>query len=213
MKIITLQFNDFAENTYIVYDPDTLDCAIIDPGMSTRREEKHIERVIEAGGLNPVHVINTHMHIDHVLGNDYFSSRYALNPEYNSADAFLAERVSEQAKMFGMKFNPVNVPVGTYLSAGDIIKIGRGELKVIEVPGHSPGSIALYDAQDGFILTGDALFAGSIGRTDLPGGSFDKLIASIRAELLTLPDSTQVYPGHGPMTTIVAEKNNNPFLS
>ncbi len=212
MKVITLTFNNFGENTYIVYDPSTLDCAVIDPGMMNDGEQRKLKEVIDRQGLHPVHVINTHMHIDHVLGNHFLSKEYGLSPEAHKEDAFLGERVAQQALMFGMPVDVQDVPVNTYLNQGDIIRIGEGELKVLHVPGHSPGSIALYDKQDGFVITGDALFAGSIGRTDLPGGSHPTLISAIRRELFTLPPETKVYPGHGPSTTIGAESRSNPFF-
>ena len=127
-------------------------------------------------------------------------------------DEFLGERVREQAQAFGIREKVDNVVIDRYLTPGEEIKIGDGELKVIHVPGHSPGSVALYDKKDGFVITGDALFAGSIGRTDLPGGDTRTLLRSIKDGLLTLPDSTVVYPGHGPATTIGQEKVSNPYL-
>lgn len=212
MKILTLTFGSFAINTYIVYDPDTLECAIIDPGMMTVSEQRQIVTVIEANHLKPVHLINTHLHIDHIIGNDYISRKYDLGLEANILDAPLGERAKEQAQMFGLPLNPEIVPVVQKLNSGDVIKIGTGELKVIHVPGHSPGSIALYDAKDHFVITGDALFNGSIGRTDLPGGNHDQLIMAIKNTLMKLPLETRVFPGHGPATTIGSEKLNNPFL-
>lgn len=212
MQIITLQFNNFAVNTYIVYDTHTRQCAIIDPGMMTPREEHALAKVIEENHLKPVHLINTHMHIDHVMGNAFAAHHYGLRLSAHKDDEILGSRVKAQAQMFGLPSSPEEVPITTYLEAGDIIKIGEGELKVLHVPGHSPGSIALYDAADGFVITGDALFSGSVGRTDLPGGSGPQLIKSIRTNLLTLPPATVVYPGHGPATTIAAEMSGNPFL-
>ncbi|MDE6299529.1 MAG: MBL fold metallo-hydrolase, partial [Muribaculaceae bacterium] len=125
----------------------------------------------------------------------------------------LGERMMQQARMFGMNFDFKNVKIDNYLSDGEIIKIGDGELEVITVPGHSPGSVALYDKKDGFVIVGDALFKGSIGRTDLTGGNYNQLIESITKRLLTLPDDTIVYPGHGDPTTIGVEKRTNPFLT
>lgn len=212
MKIIRLEFNGFAENTYIVYDPATRDCAIIDPGMMRPDENERIREVIEENNLHPVHLINTHMHIDHVAGNDYISRTYSLPLSAHRQDEFLGQRVQQQAHMFGMADRIRPVEITTYLNAGDEIKIGEGLLKVIHVPGHSPGSIALYDPQGRFVITGDALFAGSIGRTDLPGGSHETLISAIETNLLTLPDDTTVYPGHGGATTIGEEKVTNPFF-
>lgn len=212
MQVITLQFNNFAVNTYIIYDPHTHACAIIDPGMMNPREEQAFAKVIQDNHLKPEHLINTHMHIDHVMGNAFASHAYNLRLSAHKDDETLGSRVKAQAQMFGLPISPEELPVTTFLEAGDMIKIGEGELKVLHVPGHSPGSIALYDAVGGFVITGDALFSGSVGRTDLPGGSGPQLIKSIRTNLLTLPPATVVYPGHGPATTIAAEMSGNPFL-
>ena len=125
----------------------------------------------------------------------------------------LGERMKEQAMMFGIDRDFSGVDISSYLTDGEIIKIGNGELEVICVPGHSPGSVALYDKADGFVIVGDALFQGSIGRTDLPGGDYRTLIGSITKRLLTLPDDTVVYPGHGAPTTIGEEKRSNPYLA
>ena len=115
--------------------------------------------------------------------------------------------------MFGLQKDFSNVKITKPIEDGDIIKIGEGELKVIHIPGHSPGSVALYDSKDGFLIAGDIIFQGSVGRTDLPGGSHEQLISGIKNKLLCLPDSTVVYPGHGPATTVGTEKKYNPFLS
>lgn len=212
MKVEHFTFNDFAVNTYIVYDPDSSYCAIIDPGMTDKTETARIVQFIDRMNLRPLHLINTHQHIDHVMGNDFVRDIYNITPSANRRDEFLGGRLREQAAMFGLRNTPDIVPVTTFLNDGDMISIGTGALKVLEVPGHSPGSIALYDAAGEFVITGDALFNTSIGRTDLPGGDFDILIHSIKTKLLTLPDSTVVLPGHGPSTTIGYEKRLNPYL-
>lgn len=212
MKVITLQFNNFGENTYIVFDPAAKECAIIDPGMMDAHEQTVINKVIQERQLKPVHLINTHMHVDHVIGNAHIAATYGLGVEAHRDDQFLGDRVKEQARAFGMPVTPEEVPVATYLDQDDTIQIGEGRLKVLHVPGHSPGSVALYDAKDGFVITGDALFQDSIGRTDLPGGSLSQLQNAIRTQLMTLPDSTVVFPGHGPATTIGNERAYNPYL-
>lgn len=211
MKVEIFTFNDFAVNTYIVYDPASLCCAIIDPGMTDTTETARVVQFIDRKNLRPLHLINTHQHIDHVMGNDFMRHIYNLNPSANKRDEFLGERLREQAAMFGLRNSPNIVPVTAFLNDGDIIPIGTGALKVLEVPGHSPGSIALYDAIGEFVITGDALFNASIGRTDLPGGDFDILIHSIKTKLFTLPNNTVVLPGHG-ATTIGDEKRLNPYL-
>ncbi len=212
MKVVTLSFNDFCVNTYVVIDPETYECARVDPGMFDTTETSRLVKTIESMHLKPVHLINTHQHIDHVMGNDFIDQLYGLKPEANKNDDFLAVRLVEQAQSFGLRRSPQIVPVSTYLTNGDIVRIGNGQLKVLTVPGHSPGSIALYDEKDAFVITGDALFCGSIGRTDLPGGDYDILLQSIREKLFTLPNDTVVLPGHGPASTIGDEKRLNPYF-
>lgn len=212
MKIAIFHFSLFGINTYVVYDPATKQCAIVDPGMIDSREQKAMTDFIENNGLHPIHIINTHLHIDHVVGNAFLKEKYALPVLAHKADLPLGERVEQQAMMFGMRGDFKNVEVTDFLEDGMKIKIGEGELEVICVPGHSQGSVALYDSQDAFVIVGDALFQGSIGRTDLPGGDYPTLIDSIKRRLLSLPDNTVVYSGHGDPTTIGDEKRLNPFL-
>lgn len=211
MNVKTLVFNPFQENTYIVWSKSG-ECAIIDPGMMYRNEYQAISAFIEEKGLTPTHLLNTHMHIDHVAGNEYISKKYGLVAEGNIEDNFLAERVKEQAQMFGVPYSGSNVTIGKNLSENDIIKIGDESLKVIEIPGHSKGHIAFYSEKDGLIFTGDALFQLSIGRTDLPTGNYNQLLTSIDTKLMTLPDETVVYPGHGNKTTIGFEREHNPYI-
>lgn len=212
MKIAIFQFSLFGINTYVVYDPQALDCAVIDPGMINDEEEKAISDFIDKHHLKLTNIINTHLHIDHVAGNKYLQLRYDAPVKANLLDEPLGHRVQQQAMMFGMRESVHDVEITEYLKAGDEIKIGNGKLKVIAVPGHSRGSVALYDEADKFVIAGDALFKGSIGRTDLPGGDYRQLIESIRNNLLTLPDDTTVFSGHGPATTIGEEKRSNPYL-
>lgn len=212
MKVAIFQFSMFGINTYVVYDPETLCCAVIDPGMSNKQEESAMINFINKNNLKPVHVINTHLHLDHAVGNSFLTKEYDIPVNASKADELLGERLQQQAYMFGINEQFKGVEITEYLQEGNVIKIGNGELKVINVPGHSKGSIALYDEKDGFVIVGDALFQGSIGRTDLPGGDYDELITSIKSKLLTLPDNTVVYPGHGPSTTIGDEKRYNPYL-
>lgn len=212
MKIAIFQFSLFGINTYVVYDPATKFCAVIDPGMISEEEEKAMTDFIENNSLKLTHVINTHLHLDHAVGNNFLKKKYGVPVLAHKDDETLGERMQQQAMMFGINRQFSGVELTGYLSDGDVIKIGNGELKVICVPGHSQGSVALYDEKDGFVISGDALFHGSIGRTDLPGGSHPQLIESITKRLLTLPGSTIVYPGHGDPTTIADEKRLNPFL-
>lgn len=212
MKVIQFQFALFGINTYLVVDPDTLKCAIIDPGMMDSEEEEALDKYIKRNNLEVTKIINTHLHIDHVAGISFSKDTYNVPVLGNKEDEPLGQHVGEQAAMFGLPGQLEPVALNHYLNDGDVIKIGNGTLTVIHVPGHSPGSIALYDKADGFVITGDALFQGSIGRTDLPGGSMPQLVKSIKEKLLPLPDDTVVYPGHGPATTIGSERRYNPFL-
>lgn len=212
MKVIQFQFALFGINTYLVVDPDTLKCAIIDPGMMDSEEEEALDKYIKRNNLEVTKIINTHLHIDHVAGINFSKDTYNVPVLGNKEDEPLGQHVGEQAAMFGLPGQLEPLALNHYLNDGDVIKIGNGTLTVIHVPGHSPGSIALYDKADGFVITGDALFQGSIGRTDLPGGSMPQLVKSIKEKLLPLPDDTVVYPGHGPATTIGSERRYNPFL-
>lgn len=212
MKIAKFEFSLFGINTYVVYDPETLKCAIIDPGMINREEEQAMISFIEKNHLEVTHVINTHLHIDHAAGNKFATETFKAPVLAHKEDENLGSRMWMQAAAFGISDKIDDVSITSYLNDGEKIKIGNGTLEVIHVPGHSRGSVALYDKEGGFVIAGDALFAGSIGRTDLPGGNMNQLLDSIKTRLLTLPDSTVVYSGHGPATTIGAEKSDNPFL-
>ena len=212
MKIHIFNFSLFGINTYVVSDPDTRQCAIIDPGMIDREEERVMDDFLKRNNLKVTSIINTHLHIDHAVGDSYLKNKYGVPVSANALDLPLGDRMQQQAAMFGIKGAFDGVVIDSFLNDGDVVNIGNGSLLVIQVPGHSQGSIALYDQKDGFVIVGDALFQGSIGRTDLPGGDFDTLISSIKNGLLSLPDSTVVYPGHGAPTTIGDEKKYNPFL-
>lgn len=213
MKFSQFVFNGFGINTLIAWDPATREAAVLDPGNCDAEENAALDAFIEKNNLRITHLINTHMHIDHVMGANHVTEKYGVKCEANPNDSFLGERCAEQARMFGLPQKFAGVTIGKELHQGDVIRIGDGELKVLEVPGHSPGSIALYDKSDNIVIAGDALFKGSIGRTDLPGGNHAALIRSVKDKLLTLPDDTVVIPGHGPATTIGYEKKHNPFLN
>lgn len=212
MKVSIFQFSLFGINTYVVYDPATLDCAIIDPGMMNKEEENAIVDFISRNKLKVTDVINTHLHLDHAVGDNFLKGKYGVPVKASKLDLPLGERMQQQAYMFGINKDFKGAEITDFLNDGDVIKIGEGELKVIAVPGHSLGSVALYDKADGFVIVGDALFQGSIGRTDLPGGDYATLIKSIKSRLLALPDDTVVYPGHGEPTTIGDERRLNPYL-
>lgn len=212
MKIAKFEFSLFGINTYVVYDEETKECAIIDPGMINAAEENAMTGFIERNKLKVTHIINTHLHVDHAAGNKFAIATFKAPMFAHREDEFLGSRLSMQAAAFGIEEKIEDISISSYLTDGEEIKIGNGMLRVIQVPGHSPGSVALYDKEDGFVIAGDALFAGSIGRTDLPGGNMQELLQSIKEKLFRLPDDTVVYPGHGPATTIGREKATNPFF-
>ena len=189
------------------------ECAIVDPGMSNPEENEAIENFLAEKALTLTHIINTHLHIDHVAGIPFLRKKYEAPLLAHEGDKQLGIKIRQQATAFGLDMDIDTIEITEYLKDGDVIKIGNDELKVISVPGHSKGSIALYDPEGKFLISGDALFKGSIGRTDLPGGDYEELIDSINRQLLSLPDETVVLPGHGPHSTIGEEKRSNPFLA
>lgn len=212
LKVARFEFSLFGINTYVVYDEQTRECAIIDPGMISDGERDALKHFIERERLNPVHLINTHLHIDHSIGNEFVEHTWGLKAEAHRADSPLGSELDKQAKMFGLPFPVKSIQLSTFLEDGDEIKIGNSVLRALHVPGHSPGSIVLYAPVEDFIIAGDVIFSGSIGRTDLPGGSFEQLIGGIRTKLLPLPPATVIYPGHGPETTLRRELESNPYL-
>lgn len=212
MNVSRFVFNPFGENTYILWDDSTKEAAIVDPGMSSAAENDAVDKFTAEKGLKLIHLVNTHMHIDHAIGNGHIMEKYGLVCECNETDNYLAERLIAQAQMFGIPFHGKNIAVGKHLADNSEINVGDEKLQVLYVPGHTKGHIALYSATSSFVLTGDALFQMSIGRTDLPGGNFNELINSIEQRLFKLPPETIVYPGHGGETSIGFELEHNPYI-
>ncbi|WP_412060604.1 MBL fold metallo-hydrolase [Rubrivirga sp. IMCC45206] len=204
----------FAENTYVLSSGG--EAAIVDPGTASRAERQAVEAYLEAAGLTVRHLLLTHGHLDHVFGCAHFQHRFPDAAhggwQMHPADGPLLDNAVVQGEMFGVRVD-APPPAAHDLAAGDEIALGDAVLRVLHVPGHSPGSVAFYSEADGLVIAGDALFQGSIGRTDLWQGDLDTLLASIRRELLVLPDDTRVFSGHGPMTTVGAERETNPFLN
>lgn len=211
MEIHQITFNTFQENTFILWD-NTTDCIIIDPGCYERNEELELVDFINKNNLNPVKLINTHCHIDHILGNKFVSEKWDLELYMNKIDLPLLEGAGDIARMYGFENYKGSPYPKHYLEEGDILEFGESKLEILFTPGHAPGHICLFNKEEGFIVSGDVLFNGSIGRTDLPGGDFDTLIESIKTKLMTLQDETIVYCGHGPSTSIIRERLSNPFL-
>lgn len=204
--------NMFAENTYVVSDSLTHEAAVIDAGMLFDDEWQEFDAYIADNRLKVTHLLNTHLHIDHLFGVAEAVRRYGVGLSASSADSFLSDRVEQQAAMFGIRRKMEQIKIEHPLADGDEIRLGNSTLKVIATPGHSLGGICFYSADDGLLFSGDSLFQTGIGRTDLPGGDYATLIHSITDRLLTLPDDTKVLPGHGPSTTIAQERQYNPFL-
>ncbi len=210
IKIKKLVFNSFQENTFVLYNEKD-ECIIIDSGAYEKHEQQELIDFIESNNLKPIGLMNTHGHVDHILGVQFLSEKYSLPLRVNSGDKKMVETADGYGSIYG--FN-VNVPknIETNLEDGMLIEFGENTLKLLHVPGHSPGSIAFYADAEKFIIVGDVLFHGSIGRTDLPGGDYDTLMKSIFEKLLVLNDDTTVYTGHGPETSIGMEKMSNPFI-
>ena len=212
LKITRFVLNPFQENTYIVYDEQSKDAVIVDPGMYYEEENKAVESFISDNGLRLTAVINTHMHLDHCFGAKFLHDKYGVGVSAHASDAPLGQSLPEQCRRFGINNCKEGLDIARPLADGDTICIGDSVLNVIHIPGHSPGGIALYCPRQKFVIVGDSLFKGSIGRTDLEGGNQEVLVRAIRKGLLTLPDDTVVLSGHGEPTTIGQERMSNPFL-
>jgi glyoxylase-like metal-dependent hydrolase (beta-lactamase superfamily II) len=203
----TIVVGELGVNCYLLADSQTKEGVVIDPGA----EPERILAAVQKSGVKVVAVLNTHGHFDHIGGNRKLTETTAAPLMINKEDEHFLARASTSARMYGLKADDSPVP-SSYLAESDSISFGAHEIKVIHIPGHSPGGSCFYLAKDGILISGDSLFAESIGRTDLPGGSQSQLVGAIRAKLLTLPETVKVFPGHGPATTIGHEKKHNPYL-
>lgn len=210
LKIKSFEFSSIQENTYIVYN-EFNECIIIDPGCYFDAEKDELVAFVTNNHLTPKMLINTHCHLDHVFGNKLISEKYNLTLQLHENEKAVLAFAPASGLMYDMPFDNYT---GDFilLNEGDFIKLGDDELKVLLTPGHSPGSLSFYAAKDKFVISGDALFKNSVGRSDLPGGNHAQLIRSIKENLLSLPEDTVVCSGHGPQTTIGEEKLNNPYL-
>lgn len=210
-KVASFTFNPFQENTYVVYD-ETGECIIFDPGCSNKHEETEILTFLKDKKLRPVRLINTHCHIDHILGNAFIAEQFDLGLEIHEGELQVLNQGPIVADMYGIAYNNHSPAPSNFIKEGSTISFGNTILKALFTPGHSPASLSFYNEKDQFLIAGDVLFFQSIGRTDLPGGDFETLAESIRNQLYVLPDEVIVYPGHGPKTRIGYEKMNNPFV-
>ena len=211
MKIKRFEFNMFQENCYILWD-ETNEAVVIDPGCFYEEEKQELKSFIVKNELQVKHLLNTHLHLDHIFGNALMLKEFGLKAEANQADEFWIDEAPKQSRMFGFQLQEPLVPLGKYLHDGDTITFGHIQLEAIHGPGHSPRRLVFYCSQEHCIFSGDVLFQGSIGRADLAGGNFDHLIENICSRLFVLPNETIVYPGHGAPTTIGIEKTENPFF-
>ena len=210
MRIKKFEFNQISENTYVLSD-ETKEAVIIDCGAFYPEEKSSLKDFISQNQLSLKHLLNTHLHMDHSYGNKFIYDTYGIAPEYHRMEEQMPS-LQKQAAVFGIKTDEGNFKAARYLDDGDIVSFGNTELKAILVSGHSPASLCFYSETDKVLFSGDVLFENGIGRSDLWGGNYHELVSGIKNKLLSLPEDTVVYPGHGPETTIKNEKMNNPFL-
>jgi hydroxyacylglutathione hydrolase len=209
-KVSRFVFNSFGVNTYILSD-DSGKCLIVDPGCQGTEEETALADFINTNHLQPVGMVNTHFHIDHIIGNTFVCNKFNLRPQCHIKSKMFWETASEFGSVFGIKVVNLITPED-FIEDGDSINFGNSSVQVLYTPGHADGSVCLVNHAERYVIAGDVLFRDSIGRTDLPTGNFDLLYKSITTKLFTLPDDYTVYPGHGPETSVGYEKINNPFL-
>ena len=210
VQIKSFAFNPYQENTYILFD-ESLECVIIDPGMYSGDEQNEFLKFIAHNDLKPVLLLNTHCHIDHVLGNKFIFDTYGLLPQFHKGEEMVLNSIVTYAPRMGIAYEVSPLPE-VFLPESGTVKFGNSELELIFAPGHSPAHLCFYNKDEHFLIGGDVLFYQSIGRTDLPGGDHAQLLRNIKEKLFTLPDDCRVYPGHGPSTSIGFEKQHNPFL-
>jgi len=203
-------FNPFQENTYLLYN-DAGEAIIVDPGMYDARERSAIKNFLTANDLQLVKLLNTHTHIDHVFGNKFILDEYGLKPWLHKDEIKVLESAERSAQIYQLDYDH-SAEVEGFLEEGDEIQIGESILKCLFVPGHAPGHLVFVNEEENYLIGGDVLFRGSIGRTDLPGGDHETLLKMIREKIFTLPEEMKVFPGHGDPTTVGYERENNPFF-
>ena len=204
-------FGPFSENTYLLINEDKK-CWIIDPGFYGQNERNLFVNYLEQNEIQPVRLLNTHCHLDHIFGNDFLRKKYNLDLEIHQLEIPILAAAPQIGRMYGVPLDEQK-PADLFIEDNAVLDFFGTQIIVFLTPGHSPGSICFYNKKEQFIIVGDVLFNGSIGRTDLPGGDYDTLISSIKNRLLVLDDEVVVYNGHGPKTTIGNERRNNPFLN
>ncbi len=210
LKIKSFEFSPIQENTYILYN-ELNDCIIIDPGCYYDDEKDELLQYIDKMALKPRMLLNTHCHLDHVFGNKFVAEKFGLTLHIHENEKPVLAFAPASGLIYNLPFDNYTGDF-VFLNEHEKIKLGDDELDILLTPGHSPGSLSFYSEKDKFVVSGDALFYRSIGRTDLPLGDHETLITSIRQKLFVLPDETKVYSGHGPVTSIGEEKTENPFF-
>lgn len=210
MTIKTFVFNPLQENTVVLYD-ETGECIIVDPGCYESYEKEELVTFIKQNNLTPKMILNTHCHIDHVVGNQFVKEYFDIKLFVPEKDAPQIKAATTYAPMYGFHKFEESFPDG-FIQENEVIEFGNSSLEVLQVPGHSPGHVAFYNAKEGVCINGDVLFKGGFGRYDLPGGNFQTLVKSIKNVMFQLPDETIIYCGHGPTTTIGYEKKFNPIV-
>lgn len=211
MKIARLIFNPIQENTYVVWD-ETLEAAVIDAGNMGERENEILAKFISDNGLKLVLALNTHGHFDHLLGVNFLREKYGAKLAMSSKDDFLLKNASVSAELFGVRAGDLPEAIDIDLEGQESISFGATTLKIISVPGHTPGHVAFYEPASKVLFTGDTLFRESIGRTDLPGGDYSWIMRSIIDNILPLGDEVKIYPGHGDVSDLGHESMYNPFV-
>lgn len=211
-QINTFEFNPIQVNCYLVWDAETMQCAIVDPGMSSTEEHATLTQYIEQNGLEPVYILLTHGHVDHVAGLREVCEHYHLPVTLHQDGIKLLRQVEAYASMMGFQVRPLDDLDTHLINDNDILTLGNGTIECRYVPGHCPGSICYVLHNEQTVLTGDAIFHFSIGRTDLPGGDFDLLIEKLKSRILSLPDNYRILPGHGIPSIVWKEKKFNSFL-
>ena len=211
MIIKQFQFNDISVNTYIVWDSQTLDAVIIDPGCYYPQEEQALKQFVEDNKLSINHILNTHLHFDHIFGNNFAEETFGVAAKAHNADMPWLQQIGKRLASFGIQYNKSVNPIKpeNFLQEGDVIRFGRHTFQILHIPGHSPGSLVYYCKEENTLFCGDVLFKGSLGRYDFADSNGTALVQGIRQKLFTLPDNTIVYSGHGPSTTIGTEKVYN----
>lgn len=210
LNVQSFTFSPVQENTYVLYNEEGL-CCIIDPGCYFASEEAQLKSFIDDHQLKPLYLLNTHCHLDHIFGNRFIHKVYGLTLHLHKLEKQVLDFGPVSGQMWQLPFDNYDGELN-FIKEGDQIRLGNDVLDTLFTPGHSPGHVCFYDKAAKFLIGGDVLFNGSIGRTDLPGGDFATLEQSIKTKLFLLPGDVIVYPGHGPSTTIGDEMKTNPFV-